>query len=85
VGRAYRSGVVRVGDLPVAERASCESEHSRGASLYGPCMRRGAVEAFPSGGASYESELERGRDVPSSWPRTRQILYAVEVRCLCCG
>jgi hypothetical protein len=33
----------------VAERASCESERSRGALLYGPCTGRGAVEAFPSG------------------------------------
>jgi hypothetical protein len=68
VGRAYRPGVVRVGDLPVAERASCESERSRG----GPCMRRGAVEAFPSGVprtsrscpvelVSYETDPVRGR------------------------
>jgi hypothetical protein len=40
VGRVYRPGVMRVGDLLVAERASCESKRSRGALLYGPCMRR---------------------------------------------
>jgi hypothetical protein len=48
-GRAYRPGVVRVGDLLVAERASCETERSRGALSYGPRTGRGAVEAFPSG------------------------------------
>jgi hypothetical protein len=48
-GRAYRPGVVRVGDPLVADRASCESERSRGAISYGPRMGRGAVEVLPSG------------------------------------
>jgi hypothetical protein len=48
-GRAYQPGVVRVGDLPVAERASCESERSRGALSYGPRTERGAVDTFLSG------------------------------------
>jgi hypothetical protein len=78
-GRAYRPGVVRVGDLPMAERASCGTERSRGALSYGPRTGRGAVEAFPSGVprtsqswsavevpvelASYEMDPVRGRGV----------------------
>jgi hypothetical protein len=45
----------------------------------------GRGRGVPVGGASYESESERGRDVPSSLPRTSRTLYAVEVSCLCCG
>jgi hypothetical protein len=76
---------------------SCESEICRWPNE--PRSSRNAVEVpycmglvwdghgrgILVGGASYESELERGRDVPSSWPRVRRTLYAVEVRCLCCG
>jgi hypothetical protein len=58
----------------VDERASCESERGRGASLYGT----GRGRDVPVGGASYESELERGRGTPSSWPRTRRTRYAIE-------
>jgi hypothetical protein len=77
-GRALRPGVMRVGVFSLAERASCESERGRGASLY----RTGRGRGIPVGGASYESELERGRGAPSSWPRTRRIRYAVEAGCL---
>jgi hypothetical protein len=69
---------MRVGVFPVAERASCESERGRGALLYETGRGRGS----PVVGASYESELERGRGTPSSWPRTRRTRYAVEVGCL---
>jgi hypothetical protein len=69
---------MRVRVLPVAERASCESERSRGALLYGTGHGRGV----PIGGASYESELERSRGTPSSWSRTRRTRYAVEAGCL---
>jgi hypothetical protein len=62
----------------VAERVSCELERSRGALLYGTGRGRGVTV----GGASYESELERGRGTPSSWPRTRRTQYAVEAGCL---
>jgi hypothetical protein len=78
VGRALRPGVMRVRVFLVAERASCESERGRGALLYGTGRGRGV----PVGGASYESELERGRGTPSSWPRTRRTRYVVEAGCL---
>jgi hypothetical protein len=69
---------MRVRVFPLAERASCESERGRGASLYGSGRGRGV----PVGGASYESELERGRGTPSSWPRMRRTRYAIEAGCL---
>jgi hypothetical protein len=82
VGRAFRPGVVRVGDLPIAERASRESERGRGVLSCGPRTRWGTVEAFRRGClvrvgvgtrsrrpvelALYESESVRGRGVPSA-------------------
>jgi hypothetical protein len=70
---------MRVRVLPVVERASCESECSRGAffvlALYGMGRGRGV----PIMGASYESEVERSRGIPLSLPRTRRTLCMVEV------
>jgi hypothetical protein len=62
----------------VGERASCESEYGRGALSCGTRRGRGV----PVEGASYESEPERDRGTPSSWPRTRRTWYAVEAGCL---
>jgi hypothetical protein len=59
-------------------RASRESERGRGTMRYGMGRGRGA----PVEGASYEPEPERGRDAPSSGPRTRRTGYAVEAGCL---
>jgi hypothetical protein len=42
----------------------------------------GRGRGVPVGGASYESEMERGRGVPLSLPRTRRTLCVVEVCCL---
>jgi hypothetical protein len=80
VGRVFRLGVVRVGDLSIAERASCESERGRGALSYGPRTSRDAVEASRRGclvrvGVGTRSrcpvepascESERGRGVLSA-------------------
>jgi hypothetical protein len=49
VGRVIRPGVVRVGDLSIAERASCESERGRGALSNEPRTGRDAVEASRRG------------------------------------
>jgi hypothetical protein len=74
-----------------SDPGSCESEicrwpnepRARRSAVEVPCLcGTGCGRGVSIGGASYESELERGRRALSSWPRTRRTLYAVEACCL---
>jgi hypothetical protein len=74
-GRDARPGLTRVGVFLVGGRASGESECGRGTLLYGAGRGRGV----PVEGTSYESEPERGRGTPSSYPHARRTWCLAEL------